>query len=278
MTLLEAIQEFFISKKEVHLRDIYEHVDGLKHSIRARIYENLGTRFRRVGRGVYVAVEGEATCIVMQGDAWEETKKIPSRSVDCVTIDPPYPWLDHFVKQGTTRRRMDWSYEKREIDRDLGFELYRILKDGAHAFIFVPAETGATRPHIEKLIAMCEGFGFVFNKRFIWDKLTLGMGYNGRNRYEGILFFSKGKRRMPCDLSIPDVLDHPALDSRLRSHESEKPVWLLEQLIKFATKAGELILDCFAGSLSAGKAALNLGRNSILIEKDPGILEKALSV
>jgi len=278
MTLLEAIREFFLSRTApASLPDLYSALPSeKKHSLRARIYENLGRHFKRVGKGVYVAVEGEATCVVVQGDAWEETKKIPSRSVDCVVTDPPYPWLDHFVERGTTRRRLDWGYEKREIDRELGLELFRVLKDGAHAFIFVPAETGATRKHIEKLIGILEGCGFVFNKRFIWDKLVLGMGYNGRNRYEGILFMSKGKKRMPLDFSIPDVLDHPALDSRLRSHESEKPCWVIEQLIKFATAAGEIVLDCFAGSLSTGRAALGLGRSAILIEKDAGILAKAV--
>jgi len=279
MTLLEAIREFFIGKNEVHLQDLYAGLPQEKeHSLRARIYENLGRHFERVGKGVYVAVEGEAACVVVEGDSWKEMKKIPSVSVDCVITDPPYPWLDHFVEQGTTRRRLDWGYEKREIDRELGLELYRVLRDGAHAFIFVPAETEATRKHIDRMIGMLEACGFVFNKRFIWDKLTLGMGYNGRNRYEGILFMSRGKKRMPQDLSIPDVLDHPALDSRLRIHPSEKPTWILEQLILFATKTGEIVLDCFCGSGSVGKAALNLGRNAILIEKDPEILDRALTI
>jgi hypothetical protein len=36
----------------------------------------------------------------------------------------------------------------------------------------------------------------------------MGMGYNGRNQYENILFLSKGKRHKPYDLSIRDVLSH----------------------------------------------------------------------
>ena len=32
------------------------------------------------------------------------------------------------------------------------------------------------------------------------------MGYNGQNRYEQIVFLSKGERLMPLDLGVPDVL------------------------------------------------------------------------
>jgi site-specific DNA-methyltransferase (adenine-specific) len=277
MTLLEAIREFFVGKTEVHLQDLYAAIPAKRHSLRAQIYKNLGSRFQRVGKGVYVAIENEATCVVVERDAWDAVKEIPSRSVDAIVTDPPYPWLAKLLEiHTTTRRRMRWDFEKREIDRDLGLELYRVLKDGAHAFFFVPAETATTRPHIERFIRRLEGCGFVFNKRFVWDRLRMGMGYNGRCRHEGILFMSRGQRRKPCDLSVPDVIAVKAPDPRVRRHGTEKPVVLLERLVSFSTRAGELVLDCFAGALSTGRAALNLGRNAILIEKSAAVLDLAL--
>jgi site-specific DNA-methyltransferase (adenine-specific) len=278
VTLIDAIQEFFVGKKEVALQDLYAGLPAAKeHSLRARIYENLGKLFKRVGHGVYIAMEGDATCVVVQGDAWEETKKIPSEFVDAVVTDPPYPWLSpHIELHTTTRPRMRWGFEKREIDLELGRELHRILKKGAHAFFFVPAETATTRPKIEGFIRTLESCGFVFNKRFIWDRVLLGMGYNGRCRYEGILFMSKGRRRKPCDLSIPDVIVERQTHHRHRVHPTEKPVGLLSKLIRFATMTGEMVLDIFAGSLSTGRAAIAVGRNALLIEKDPTLLEKAL--
>jgi DNA modification methylase len=281
MTLIESIRAFFLEKRgaPVHLRDLYARLPERKeHSLRARIYERLGKEFRRIGEGLYVAIDGPAACVVVQSDAWEALPLLPSESVDAVITDPPYPWLDCFVGKGTTRPRMKWGYEKREIDSQLALELWRIMKKGAHAFLFVPAETRTTRPFVERMIRLLENSGFVFQKRFIWDKMKLGLGYSGRNRYEGILFLSKGEKRQPCDRSIPDVLDHPAPEPRSRRHKSEKPVWLLEQLVKFSTRAGELVLDCFAGSLATGRAALGLGRDSIMIEKDAEILAAALAV
>lgn len=279
MTLLQAIRDFFIDKPDgAHLQDLYSALpEAKRHSLRSQIYKNLGTRFQRIGKGVYVAVDHGATCVVVERDAWEAVREIPSRTIDALITDPPYPWLAKLLDiHTTTRRRMRWAFEKRDVDRELGLELYRVLKEGAHAFFFVPAETATTRPHIERFIRLLEECGFVFNKRFIWDRLRLGMGYNGRCRYEGILFMSRGQRRMPCNRSVPDVIAEKSPDPRVRRHATEKPVGLLERLVEFSTTAGELVLDCFAGALSTGRAALNLGRSAILIEKSAAVLQQAM--
>lgn len=279
MTLIDAIRTFFQGREEVSLQDLYAHMPEAKqHSIRARIYENLGKEFTRVGHGVYVAKQGDATCVVVAKDALEAVKDLDTQSVDALVTDPPYPWLTQHVElHTTTRPRMRWTYEKKEIDRELGLELYRVLKQGAHAFFFVPAETAITRKHIEGFIKTLEACGFVFNKRFIWDRVMMGMGYNGRARYEGILFMSKGARRKPLDLSISDLIVERQAHHCHRVHPNEKPLGLLEKIIRFATKAGEMVLDTFAGSCSTGKAAVNLGRNAICVEKDIETLERALA-
>ena len=53
------------------------------------------------------------------------------------------------------------------------------------------------------------------------------------------------------------------------SHPTQKPVALFEYLIKTYTNEGDTVLDNCAGSGTTGIAALNTGRNYILIEKDP---------
>jgi site-specific DNA-methyltransferase (adenine-specific) len=269
------VRSFIKEHGETDLQTLYASLPDVKpHSMRARIYENLGSLFRRIRKGVYIAVQGEASCLVVSGDAWEEIRKLPSGSVDAIITDPPYPWLDaHVAQHTTTRPRMRWDFEKREIDKELGFEMYRVLKEGAHAFFFVPAETGLTKPFIDAFLGRLTKCGFVFNKRFIWDRVLLGMGYNGRARYEGILFLSKGERRMPCDLSIPDVLAVPQSHHRHRAHPTEKPVSLIEKLVLFATRTGEVVLDLFSGSCSTGIAALRLGRSAICFEKSEQFVE-----
>lgn len=53
-------------------------------------------------------------------------------------------------------------------------------------------------------------------------------------------------------------------------HPTEKPVALMEYLIKTYTNPGDLVLDNTMGSGSTGEACLNTGRRFIGIEKDEG--------
>lgn len=52
-------------------------------------------------------------------------------------------------------------------------------------------------------------------------------------------------------------------------HPTQKPLALIEYMIKTYTNEGDLILDNTAGSGTTGVGAINLKRNCILIEKDP---------
>ena len=66
-----------------------------------------------------------------------------------------------------------------------------------------------------------------------------------------------------------------ATDSRKRIHPTQKPVALLEYLIKTYTNEGETVLDNCMGSGSTGVACINTGRRFIGIEKDAAYYEKA---
>jgi len=62
------------------------------------------------------------------------------------------------------------------------------------------------------------------------------------------------------------TFSNAALPNRL--HPTQKPVPLLEYLIKTYTKEKETVLDFTAGSFSTGVAAMNLSRSFIGIESD----------
>ena len=276
MTILEAIRGVLEGRGTICLQDLYRELpDEKEHSIRARIYENLVKTFTRVAKGVYAMRKGEAVCVVVNGDAWQEIRSVPTASIDAIVTDPPYPWLAPFDRTGG-KPRMQWTFEKREIDVKLGLEMMRVLKDGAHCLIFVPAENRETKPAIDAMLRKLELCGLVFQKKLIWDKQTMGMGYRGRSRYEGIVFLSKGARfRKPCDLSITDVLSVRSIHASKRVHPCEKPEGLLSTLIRFSTLVGETVLDMFAGSCALGRAAVAIGRSAVLIEKDEAILNAA---
>lgn len=250
------------------LRDIYPMFpEYAEETVRARIYEHLGEVFERLDRGVYIAKIGDSDVAVIKGDAWEEIENLKSESFDAIITDPPYPWLDHHVETGTTRKESgELSFETRDLDGEILSEFYRVLKDGAHCLIFVPSLSGDTLEPVIGLVRKAENEGLEFNKYFVWDKEKIGMGYNGRCRYEGVLFLSKGERRMPVDRSVPDLIPVERISPSDRGHETEKPVALLKQLVLFSTEEEETILDPFAGSGSTGVACAELNRNCVLVE------------
>lgn len=87
------------------------------------------------------------------------------------------------------------------------------------------------------------------------------------SRYESIIWIPnddfKFKNGRPQDLiSVPKV---PSLKL---VHPNEKPVELLEFLIKKTTSQNATVLDCFMGSGSTGVACVNTNRNFIGMELD----------
>jgi site-specific DNA-methyltransferase (adenine-specific) len=66
------------------------------------------------------------------------------------------------------------------------------------------------------------------------------------------------------------VWEHPVIPTWAHKyHKNEKPLGLIERLIRVFTDPGALIIDPFAGSGTTGVAALNLGRRFLGWEADP---------
>ena len=183
---------------------------------------------------------------------------LPAESVDLMVTDPPYESLEKHRAIGTTTRLKQsdassnawFAVFPNARFADLFAEIYRVLKRDTHFYLMCDPETA----FIAKPIA--EAVGFKFWKPLVWDKVTIGMGYHYRARYEFVLFFEKGKRKL-ANLGIADVLEVP----RVRGgYPAEKPVALSEVLLRQSTDEAHLIVDPFMGSGSTGVAALNLGR------------------
>ena len=194
-----------------------------------------------------------------RGDAVAWLRTLPSESIDLVVTDPPYESLEKHRAIGTTTRLKhskassnDW-FEIFPNDRfaELFAEVFRVLKKNAHFYLYCDPET----MFVAKPLA--EAAGFKFWKPLIWTKERIGMGYHYRAKYECILFFEKGKRKLN-DLGISDVIAYPRI---VGGYPAEKPPQVSEVLIGQSTQPGELVIDPFMGSGSAGVAAVGLGRN-----------------
>jgi len=68
-------------------------------------------------------------------------------------------------------------------------------------------------------------------------------------------------------------IEYPAQQGNL--HPNEKPLPVIQKLVKLGTVGGENILDPFAGSGTTGRAAKDLGRKCTLIEREERYCEIA---
>lgn len=197
--------------------------------------------------------------VLSNKDVVEYLSQLHSNSIDLVITDPPYESLEKYRAIGTTTRLKNSKASSNawfEIFPDKRFpdlfhELYRVMRKNTHLYVYSNQES----MFVIKPIA--EAAGFKFWKPIVWDKMKIGMGYHYRSRYEFILFFEKGKRKL-SNLSTPDVLQVPRV---FNGYPTEKPVDLNEILVKQSSNLGELVLDPFMGSASTGVAAVKEGRN-----------------
>ncbi len=192
---------------------------------------------------------------ISQSDALEFLATVPDASVDVIITDPPYWTLDRWRKIGTTTRlggHRDESQRREEmwfatIDQDYLWscllEFDRVMRADGHLYLFCDDRVAPIVMHWVREAA--DEHEFVDCHALVWDKVTAGMGYHYRRRYENIIFCWRAKRRPLADLGVPDVLAHKRVTG---GYPAEKPVGLVQVLVKQSARAGNTLLDPFAGS------------------------------
>ena len=200
-------------------------------------------------------------------DAVDWLRTRPTESIDLVITDPAYESLEKHRAVGTTTRLKhskssgnDWfAVFPNARFGELFAEIFRVLKLDTHFYLFCDAETMfVAKPDAERA-------GFKFWKPLVWDKRTIGMGYHYRARYEFILFFEKGKRKLN-DLGVADVISVPRIH---RGYPAEKPPAVSKILVNQSSERGDIVADPFMGSGSVGVAALREGRRFVGTDLNP---------
>jgi site-specific DNA-methyltransferase (adenine-specific) len=235
-------------------------------------------------------------------DALEGLESLEGGTVDLIVTDPAYNTLEKWRSQGTTTRLTHSKASSNDwfpvVDMDyLGQcirECYRVLKMNSYLFVMCDYFTSLEmHPH-------AVGAGFEVKKPLVWEKVgklmpvtcprckgqvaevqgrgSPGMGYPFRSCYEMVFFCQKGRRKPPKDKGVRDVLRF----QRLKGGDfwpTQKPVPMVEVLIRQSSSKGDLVLDPFAGSGSTLVAADLLERDALGFDIDPEakkfFLEKA---
>lgn len=227
-----------------------------------------------------------------QGDCLEVMKEIPDKYIDMVLCDLPY---------GTTCNAWD-----KKIDlQKLFAEYHRVIKQhGAIALFsqmpFSADLVNADRKHFryEWIWQKAEGTCFLNAKRMplkiheniliFYDKLPTynpqkwqstpynrGLADKSSTNYRAFESYNSGSTdglRYPID-----VIQFPQCNctSEKPVHPTQKPVPLLEYLIKTYTNEYETVLDNCMGAGSTGVACINTNRNFIGIELDESYFQIA---
>jgi len=208
---------------------------------------------------------------LLHGDCLEIMKDIPDNSIDCVLTDPPYNIAkdNNFHTMG--RQGIDFGEWDKGADI-LSFicEIPRILKKDGSIIIFNDWK------NLGDIVRECEKFGFITKDMIRWEKSN-PMPRNRDRRYvtdyECAVWLTNKKAKWVFNRQS-ETYDRPCYTGSLTpksekvGHTTQKPIYLMENLIKTHTNQLDTVLDMFMGSGSTGVACQNLNRKFIGIEKD----------
>lgn len=229
---------------------------------------------------------------LLHGDCLELMKDIPDKSIDMVLTDPPY---------GTTACKWDniipfepmWNELKR-ITKDNGaiclfgsepFSSHlRLSNIKMFKYDWYYNKKKPTGAQLAKKMPLndCEIISVFYKKQTTYNPQPYRKSTNGRmsnkKTNENMSYLTNGKDWCVGDnvgeFGYPRrVISHIGVINNLTKdragyHPTQKPVALLEYLIKTYTLENETVLDFTMGSGSTGVASKNLNRKFIGIEKD----------
>lgn len=123
--------------------------------------------------------------------------------------------------------------------------------------------------------AACD-VGWPIESLLIWDKKWIGPGgLKGlRPSYEMVALFAGEDFSIP-DRGLPDIQPFPWSSNKPNGHPAEKPVPLMDFLVRNSTRPGDLVVDLFMGSGTTGVSALSAGRKFLGVEMDPRFFDIA---
>jgi site-specific DNA-methyltransferase (adenine-specific) len=231
------------------------------------------------------------------GDCLEIMKQIPDGSVDMILTDPPY---------GTTACKWDTIIPFEPMWE----QVWRVLKPNGACLLFgsEPFSSALRLSQIKKfkydwIWEKSRSVGFVNAKLMPMknhEVISVFSQKNTANKSDNMNYFPQGLKILnkfvkgrnsaihqndygrPSHKKIlfQEFTNYPKSVLKFNSvsktvHPTQKPVQLLEYLIKTYTLEGQTVLDFTMGSGSTGVACVNINRKFIGIEKDDKYFEIA---
>ena len=219
------------------------------------------------------------------GDCLEIMKQIPDNSVDCILCDLPY---------GTTSCKWDtvipfdklWEQYKRVRKENAPIILFGTepfssslrlsnLKEYKYDLYWVKEKPTNFLQLKKRFGKLTENICIFYKSQPTYNPQKYSVNYRITNKpkhksndsivaaagFNNIKPYEDDGTRYPCD-----ILNFNRVPLGKTIHQTQKPVELLEYLIKSFSNEGDLVLDSCMGSGSTGVACLNTNRNFIGIE------------
>ena len=189
---------------------------------------------------------------------------------DVILTDPPYGMgADQFGDAGGKLAGIEHRYDDspeawRELMKQWTMLSHEVTKPQAHAYVFCDIDM------FHELKAMMQTAGwYVFRTPLINHKTNSGRvplpDQGPRRQYEIILYAIKGKKQTTH--IYPDVISTSADENF--SHGAQKPVALYQNLLQRSVRAGDRVLDTFAGSGTIFEAANGFKCTAVGTELNP---------
>lgn len=228
---------------------------------------------------------------IILGDAIEVIEKIPNETIDLIFADPPYNIGKNFAgrkdKWKTDKDYLDWCYQWIDLCID------KLKPNGS----FYLMSSTQFMPYFDLYIRN----KMTILSRIVWTYDSSGVqakNYFG-SMYEPILFCVKNKKNYTFNSS--DILVEAKTGAKRKlinyrknppqpyntkkvpgnvwnftrvrymmeeyeNHPTQKPIALLERIIKASSNPGDIVLDPFCGTFTTCFVAQNLNRQFIGIE------------
>ena len=195
---------------------------------------------------------------------------LEDESIDLIITDPPYKTITGGDSDGINSKRpkgmLDgnrklFKYQKLEIKSWMS-ELYRVLKNGSHCYIFTNAL------NMKEMLNESEKAGFKLHNILVWEKNNCTPSQYYMKNCEYILFLRKGKAKYINEIGNSKTVHKFNNIIGKKLHPCEKPIDILKMYINNSSNQNDVVLDPFMGSGSTLIACKELNRNYIGYEID----------
>ena len=198
---------------------------------------------------------------IIKGDSRQVLKTLDKKSFDLLLSDPPYG-MD-FKSGWNTKDKIqnDKIEDTVKLFEEVLKESVPLLKDDAHFYLFGNINyMNEIKPIIENYLTL--------KNVLIWDRQIIGMGdlKTYGNSYDIVYFGYNKKWKDLNGTRDRDILNFQRVDPAMNIHPTEKPLDMLQYLIKKSSNENDKVLEPFAGGGSTLLACKNTNRKATGIE------------